>query len=31
MKKVQCLSGTHGFSKDKRAFKMALRADAGRS
>ena len=28
--KVQCLSGTHGLSKDKRAFKMALGVDAGR-
>ena len=28
--KVQCLSGTHGLSNDKRAFKMALGADAGR-
>ena len=30
MKKVQCLSGTRGLSKDKRAFKMALGVDAGR-
>ena len=28
--KVQYLSGTHGLSKDKRAFKMALGVDAGR-
>ena len=28
MKKVQCLSGARGLSKDKRAFKMPLRADA---
>ena len=28
--KVQRLSGTHGLSKDKRAFKMALGEDAGR-
>ena len=28
--KVQCLSGTHGLSKVKRAFKMALGVDAGR-
>ena len=28
--KVQCLSSTHGLSKDKGAFKMALGADAGR-
>ena len=28
--KVQCLSGTHGLSKGKRAFKMALGVDAGR-
>ena len=28
--KVQCLSGTRGLSKDKRAFKMALGVDAGR-
>ena len=27
---VQCLSGTHSLSKDKRAFKMALGVDAGR-
>ena len=27
---VQCLKGTHGLSKDKRAFKMVLGADAGR-
>ena len=30
MKTVQCLSGKHGLSKDKRAFKIALGADAGR-
>ena len=29
-KKVQCLSGTHGLSNDKRAFNMALGVDAGR-
>ena len=28
--KVQCLSGIRGLSKDKRVFKMALGADAGR-
>ena len=28
--KIQCLSGTRGLSKDKRAFKMALGVDAGR-
>ena len=28
--KYQCFSGTRGLSKDKRAFKMALGADAGR-
>ena len=28
--KVQYLSGTRGLSKDKRALKMALGADAGR-
>ena len=28
--KVQCLSGTRGLSKDKRKFKIALGADAGR-
>ena len=27
---VHCLSGTHGQSKDKRAFKIALGLDAGR-
>ena len=27
--KQQCLSGTRGLNKDKRALKMALRADAG--
>ena len=27
---VHCLSGTHGLSKDKRAFKIALGVDAGR-
>ena len=27
IKKVQCLSSTRGLSKDKRAFKNALRAD----
>ena len=30
MKKYNCLSGTRGLSKDKRVFKMALGADAGR-
>ena len=30
MKKVQCLSGTRRLSKNKRAFKMALGAGAGR-
>ena len=30
IEKVQCFSGTHGLSKDKRAFKTALGADAGR-
>ena len=30
MKKVQCLSGTRSLSKDKRAFKMTLGADAER-
>ena len=30
IKKVQCLSGTRGLSKDKIVFKMALGADAGR-
>ena len=29
-KKKTCLSGTGGLSKDKRAFMMALGADAGR-
>ena len=28
--KVQCFSGTHGLSKDKRAFMMALGVDAGK-
>ena len=28
--KVQCLIGTRGLTKDKRAFKMALGVDAGR-
>ena len=28
--KVQCLSGTRSLSKDRRAFKMAIGADAGR-
>ena len=28
--KVQCLSGTRGLSKDKRAFKMALGVETGR-
>ena len=27
---VNCLSGTRGLSKDKRAFKIALGVDAGR-
>ena len=27
---VHCLSDTHGLSKDKRAFKIALGVDAGR-
>ena len=30
MKKIQCLSGTHGLSKDKRAIKMALGVNVGR-
>ena len=27
---IHCLSGTHGLSKGKRAFKIALGVDAGR-
>ena len=27
---VHCLSGTHGLSRDKRAFTIALGVDAGR-
>ena len=27
---VHCLSGTHGLSKDKKTFKIALGVDAGR-
>ena len=27
---IHCLSGTHGLSKDKRAFKIAQGVDAGR-
>ena len=30
IEKVQSFSSTHGLSKDKIAFKMALGADAGR-